>query len=464
MRGNFYIRKLALKAVIYIIPAHMCMAEDSFSTQAKMYFTRKEYGLVEALLENASSLKDDLLLLLAESYFHLGKYEKAKKDYELLFKNASLELKEKIELRLFDIDLALRDLEGAQQKFKEWIDRKNKLPTRYVYELAKALVDRGSFLEGKPLLQSIPENTPYTMRARYMLATVMLLEKDNNQALELFQNAQKLDTKCVEDYLVLKLLILAEARIFYQEKLYEKAMSAYERIELNSPLGREASLELLSLLLDLAFEAQKRSSKAEEEEFLNKASQVFIRLRKDREIGFLEPELLGKMALIYIAKKRYSEAEKLYEDILAYYHSLSKNMSDENTDINIIPYTFIKDIPEYKELNALNKLIEENNSKLYNLEKLQTSFALRKIEDFAKLKEMQKKLLEDFQKIEPLIKNKIKENALRHINNIIAEIERGSAYLSIKKMNNDKKISRDLGAYQTNNFSEFYDFFFGPES
>lgn len=457
---------------------------DGPSSRARIFFRKHQYEDSLKALEGVPEIFGDNQWIMAENYFRLGKYKEAKKQYEILRQNVKSILdKRKVEIRLFDIAINDKNLQEAIDQFVLIKKQFKRVPDRLIYALGKALFDAEIYEKSSSLLKGIKNGTEFSMRAKYLLATLDLKNNKKKTALLAFKTIQKMKSISVEDYAVLELAKLAEARIYNQEKRYELAKNAYEKVLFNSSYNDIATVELVLMLLGQATDAKnafgpykklKVSSRIEiENKAILEVAKAYEKYNLPSNLSSQKLDIINKLGLAYAYNKRYIEARKVYDDIINFYKNLIKDLEIESNkeliwDIfsldnykNLIKKSPIYEsiyakIEEVKTIDSIRQKIKDDDEKLLEINELiSESNKADAMEDLNTQKIKQEKLKELYNKVVLKTQKEIKRKMVILINNSIAQAEYNRAKIPIMEIDEIKKQLDTVRTYQTKELQLF---------
>lgn len=337
------------------------------TTLARMFFNKKDYYASIALLEQQKHDIDNLWLL-AESYFHLKQWVKAKPYYEeilLMLKNK--QDKKKASLRIFDILLNQHDIEGCIAYYVSLKKDYGNLSGRVHYGLGKSLYDAQYLDHAQKILGNIKKGDDFYARARYILASIDLDHIDKKNSIKAFNAIEKLPIIATEDFAVKEMAILAQARLLADIDNLNLAKKAYQRVS-REPFLDIAIEELMRLFLAKAKQVAyglgqfakipKKYQNQVKNEFLYNALDIVQSYRKKREITAIKPELETIMAELMIETARYDDARLILGELSSHYLAMKKELLSE--DVWPI-FSLNHDYHDYLGINILMK-----NHKLFN--------------------------------------------------------------------------------------------------
>lgn len=440
---------------------------------ARTLYRRHDYLLAKAALSSLNN--EQALLIAAESSFRLGQWPQAK-EYFLRLKAMSqdaVELK-KIAVRLFEIELLNGDIKAALAQYESF----ESPPAIMSYSLGKAFFDQKNEPQAKEILGNIEEGSEFYLRARYMLAAMEVGEKETNKLLGLFKEIEDSPIISVEDHAVHDLAILAQGRILSDLAKEEQAMLAYQRVSTDSYYYPTATFELASLLARRSDQARlglgpyqgaSKSFRGEDaEKYLSQALAVIEGFRKNREVDWQNPELLGLMADLMVKAKRFDDAKVAYNNLFDHYQEIRDHVAKtdelwsgfdldrptpEGVLLEGVP-TDLLSTKEAKELLQVKEKLRESEANLLELEQL---FGDTKNEALQKAKALHQQLSNDFLSLALAKQQELSQKLLAKLDTRLAEPAFKRAQLILVQMRDIKKQlgvvrefqSKQIGAFES---------------
>lgn len=428
--------------------------------EARSYFRHHDY-------EKALSLVSDdeaSILIAAESAFRLGQYEKAKGYFEKLLAN-NFGPKRKIDIRLFEIALALGDVARAEAIYESF--PKQNRPAKMSYGLGKAFFDGKEYEKARAVLSAIDKDSEFYLRARYILASLDVGVKKPQELVKLFKQIEDEKMVSVEDHGVHDLAILAQGRILVDAKREDLADAVYQRIT-SGPYFAKATEELVTALLNRANRAKyslgsfKNASEfARSEEIKKDNAQALLaleRYQKTSPIDWQTPNLLALQAELLGKNKRYDEAQVAYGKLFDHYNLVKEQLKDtklwdmfdvdkKTAELALIPKEFL---PKSEEILQLKDQLQKAQEDLLELREAKMDEAL-----LAEAQTLHDDLKDQYLEIASIKQKEMSEQILASINKQLAEPEFKRAELVLAQMNDMKKQLDAVQDYQTNKIDNF---------
>ena len=453
---------------------------------ARVHFRRHEYR--DALLFLGDKIDDrEALFIAAESNYRLGKYSEATRFFERIVDVTTDPIeRRKALIRLFDIDIKTKDTQSAISRYVAF-GKEYKKPTVHMhYSLGKALFDMGYFERSESILRRVPKGNEFSMRARYLVATMSLDKNKSSDVVKLFNQIEMLKPVSVEDYSVRELAILAQGRIYAEAKKEDLASSAYARVGMAGEFGETATIETIRTMLVRAEEARlqqgrfKKSSafrrRLIESAAIAKALESITRYRKVHEIDWRSPELLTLMARLLVEAKRYSDARIAYQELIDHYRAIYTSLAAKNAEREVWPFFaldferdlgksrtvamipgvaahLVKDVPDVKDILLLRDNVEADELKLRKLEERATNFAVRDDAILA-ARAKQTAIINSYNAMVVKKQNRFKEVIADQINRSLAEAEFRRAELVVIEMGDLKKQQGAVHDFQGQKIDE----------
>lgn len=468
------------------------IAVDPNLGHARTFFRRHDYPAVLLLLEgHAKSL--EAKWMVAESLFRLHNYLRAKTSFEQILKETKDPIeRRKAEIRLFDVDLLAKDLQGSIDRYVKFKTEYKKATARMSYGLGKALYDVGYFDRADAILRSVPKGSEFYLRARYIMAAIGLDKRSPQASAKLFRQIEDLPMVSVEDHAVHEMAILAQGRIFADSDREDLAAKAYERVSLAGKFGETATIELVRAMLYRAEQARlgdgrfKKSSafrrELVEKEAILSASRAIGRFRKAHEIDWQRPELLTLMASVLVETKRYEDARIAYDELIGHFRPIEEALVGPKNDhsqiwpyfaldydrkprpdrrtslIAGVPESLIKRLPDVKELLLMRARIEESGRQLRALETRAVRLDLVNSKALlARVRQNQQKIERAYDKVVIRKQTEISHEVANILNRSLAEAEFKRAELVLREMGDLKKkldVVQDFQSEQNDQFEK----------
>lgn len=100
--------------------------------------------------------------------------------------------------------------------------------------------ERKNQAAAKAEFERVPSSSPYYAKAQYYLGTILSLNKDLDGALNAYAKGERATTKKSD---MNTLMILSQARVYYEKKEYRKTFQFYSRVPRNSDLWLQSIFE-----------------------------------------------------------------------------------------------------------------------------------------------------------------------------------------------------------------------------
>lgn len=321
---------------------------------ARIFFRKKNYHAALRALKKAT-LTADGRWIKAESLFRLGDWALAKPHFLAIATGSDAIEKRKASIRLFDIAIKQGDLEESSARLVSFQQEFSAPLGRMRYALGKALYDAKDFDQAQKVLLGIKPGNEFYGRARYILATIGLDKKDAETAVKEFNEIEQQKPVSVEDYSIIQMAILAQARLWVDHGREDLAAKTYARIQ-SGPFKEVALSELLRAMLKRAHEAKNAQGRFKDtesskrgliaRESLDSAAQALMSYRKTQRVSWENPELATLTASLMVETGRYDDARILLDGLMNHFRPLHASLTAEKT-------------PELWPLFALN--LEDNN-------------------------------------------------------------------------------------------------------
>jgi hypothetical protein len=318
---------------------------------ARMSFRDNNFiGALAALDMKPENLDEQWIY--AESLFRLERFLESKAVFEAILSQDTTSLSgQKAAIRIFECNLFSKNLPNAITSYNDYKKRFKNPGAKMNYLLAKALYDAGYQDKSVPLFKAIPLNNEFSMRAKYILASIGLKDQSLPQSVKAFNEIEKLPRISVEDYAVRDLAILAQARIYADAGRDDLAAKAYSRVPLTGAYAEDATAELVRIFTTKAESIFYKEGKYRslspayqallEDEAIATALSAIENFRKKREITWKNPELHTVMAFLFAKSKRYDEAEIAYAELINHYRGLNEKLTEALAP-KIWPYFALK--------------------------------------------------------------------------------------------------------------------------
>ena len=333
------------------------------------------------------------------------------------------------------------------------------------------------------ILKQIPVNTDFSIRAKYILATVSVKDfskKPLKTALKPFEEIDKMPIISVEDIVVKNKAILAKARIYAHRAMYEEALAAYEVAGFSE---EEIAFEAITVLLKKADDAagslgayKKVDEKTRifvESQALSKALDIIQKFRNQKEIDWLTPKIFTVMAHLYARSARYDEGRQVYDVLISNYKAIKLELVYlAKKSENLLPLFdlststsnifFVKDLPDYllankddiEEILILkNRLLKSRE----NIEKISKNIAQNSVnyESLQTIIITQKQNEEEYIKAAMNLQREALTNTAKDVNEFLAQAEYQRADLAYLETQNLKKQLDTVWQYQTDSQDNF---------
>jgi hypothetical protein len=448
---------------------------------ARIYFRQHHYRKALAFLQELPSNKEKWIA--AESYFRLDEYVKAKELFGEIYRSSNEQNDRKIILmRLFECSLALKDVKSARQIYNNYRVEFKQIPVKMRYAMAKNLLEINS-KQAINILKQIPVNTDFSIRAKYILATISVKDfskKPLKTILKPFEEIEKMPVVSIEDTIVKNKATLAKARIYAHRAMYEEALAAYE---IAGFYEEEVAFEAITALLKKADDAagalgpyKKVDEKTRifvESQTLSKALDIIQKYKNKKEIDWLTPRLFTVMAHLYARSARYDEGRQVYDVLISHYKAVklelvylakkSENLlpffdlSNFNSDI-----FFVEGLPSYllankddieQLLNLKNRLLKSRE----DIEKISKNVVQNSVnyESLQAIMITQKQNEEDYRKAAMNLQIESLNNTAKDVNEFLAQAEYQRAELAYLETQNLKKQLDTVWQYQTDSQDNF---------
>ncbi|RJO66797.1 MAG: hypothetical protein C4523_11365 [Myxococcales bacterium] len=112
------------------------------------------------------------------------------------------------------------------------------------YAFAKSLYGEGEIDRALIPFRQIPENSDYYPAAQYFVGAILVQQGDLDGALAAFDGIHQLALRDPRQVKVQELSYLASARILFEKKIYDKALSLYRKVPLESEYFDQAYYEI----------------------------------------------------------------------------------------------------------------------------------------------------------------------------------------------------------------------------
>lgn len=278
------------------------------------------YILVQSNALTSADLARDSEWYLAESLFELGNYRTAEEAYRLIVeKGPEHPYFPDAVRRSMETFSLLGDTVGFDDYYNQYIVT-NRVPATDLihYTLAKSFYRRGESGRAKAEFEMVSSASPLYTRARYFLATMMLLEQNFTEAIAELQRV--VDTPAADDEQkqVVELANIALARLYYETGDFARASEYYARIAPESPL-----------YADELYESVWTYIKQEKWQDALKQVQVFLETFPQHRYAASMRILQGHL---HMKLSAYGPAQAAYEAVVEAYNPVVQRLRDAERD------------------------------------------------------------------------------------------------------------------------------------
>lgn len=465
---------------IDVLPPLQSMAPlidiEQHEALARAFFRKNKFNAALAALGD-QPLSHDGQFIKGESLFRLGKFLEAKPHFtHLLKEGADAAAKRKAALRLFDIEIKQGNLEASIASYVAF-QKEFKTPSaRMRYALGKALYDANYHDKAKTVLSGIKKGNEYFARARYVIATIGLEQKDYKKSAKIFNQIEKLKPVSVEDYAVQQMAILAQGRLLVELGREDLAEKAYLRVSKQRPFGDKALSELIHAMVNRATKARlgedkyKKTSLARREVIVRQSLESALHAaeyyQKLSPVDWHNPSLSMQVAALMVEVARYEDARLLLDELVGHFRgleaklvpsgqepamwpSLRLNFDQSRSDDALlwgVPNDWLKNLASIKEILLARDKIELSHNVLEEQLEAAKTMKIAGFDAFEKARGTQAALEDAYVRMVMKKQAKINKNVAEIINTNMADAEYLRARLVERQM---ADIKKQIGAVQS---------------
>lgn len=445
---------------------------------ARINFGHKNYYKSIAFLNNPTNDKEKLLL--AESYFRLNNFVKAKELFYQVYDNLESPNDKKVCLiRIFECALALGDKIAAEKIYQLYVKLFKKPPEKLVYALAYSFI-KTSPKKAAKLLRKIPSKSEYAIRSRYLLASMnvnKLAKKPASIAIKPFANLEQMIPVSLEDHDIILKAKLAKARIYAQRYMYDEAFKVYSEIGFSNEDITKEALEVLIKKSDDVIgglgpykNVDQKMRSLIEYQSIKKIFEIVAKFKENNGNDFFSSKIVSLIASLYGRLARYDEGKIFFDAVLTHYDSIkaelellikkpvllpvfsltAENKSNKNIINNISDFHLSRSEQINELLNIKNNIIKTKNEIVTYENKISKENA-----DFSKFLLNQKNIEDDYLQKAIKLQSKVLKETLINVENFRKEILYQRAMLSDLESKDFKKQLDIVWDYDTKNQQNF---------
>lgn len=420
------------------------LSEETFYQRARISYRDHDFASTIKLLHEKSHLTLDDKKLLAQSYYYLGQYSKAKDIFKDLFDTSDPKGNDRkgILIRYFECALALLNIEVAQSLYARYVNDYRDVPSKMSYGLAKAYYDKGNYTKALPLLSRIKAGNEFFIRAQFLIGYMNLNKGSLALKIKPFKEIDQAKPLSVEDYIVKKAATLAIARIYAQNNLLDEAISFYKKVDLNA-FGEDTFYEACSVMLKKADNAKyalgiyaKENAelrKFVEDESLLAAYEALQKYASSNRISLLAPKNFGLVSYLYGRSHRFEEGRESFNELLDSYHDMNEKLllTEKQTTDSLLPLLSLE-TQSLKKAEIFEALIPEKLISTTHLKDLETVLSLK--ENILKSKQKLENLVDRLNNRVDVKELKDKQDKIEHEYKQIAHMLQNNLIAEAKKV------------------------------